>query len=584
MLKVSTKGLRVVGILAMALVIAHCGDSDVRVSTGPGVVPSPGTFNGTLSDGGTIRIEVGSIEEVEFTCDGEQIQETFSPPQDIENDGTFSVGFSDGGREFRIRGTFRDNNNVDGTVDDEDNECDVSYDANRGDVLPTPVRTPTPGGEATSTPGVGPTSTAGGGPTSTPGGPTSTAGGPTFTPGGGVLTPTATPTSAPNTCPVAVKVEGNGGTAKVLDSGWTGLAHNATVVSDGTLTFTLDCTPETRPCGVCNVSGPIQNLEADEGVINARRCNNDTSIKCTDNSACGSGQCLFFFGAPLPLSAGGISTCVTNQVNGSVSGTANIESGAFASTLNLTSRVYNQITVDQPCPTCNDATLNDGVQGGTCNGGVRSGQPCDANGTSPVETFGTTSLDCPPQGLISALSIALDGSSGDETLALSASSPNCRGVGAQSQKCFCDAGGSGESTRPNACLDDSTTPLPDVEGCVPVSSGSNKGQCEAGPIDRVCSPLETFRSCLQTSECNGSDTCVPVNRPCFLDNGVVGGQVVAQGEADPPSNGVSNPTFASLFCIPPVAQPAVNAAGGLPGLGRLELPLISTEILTLPAP
>ena len=118
---------------------------------------------------------------------------------------------------------------------------------------------------------------------------------------------------------------------KVLDSGWTGLAHNATVISDGKLTFTLDCTPENRPCGVCQVGGPIQNLDADQGDINARRCSNDTSIKCTATAACGSGTCDFFFGAPLPLAAGGIGTCVTNQVNGAVSGTANIESGAFAS-------------------------------------------------------------------------------------------------------------------------------------------------------------------------------------------------------------------------------------------------------------
>jgi hypothetical protein len=563
----------------MAIAVAHCGDSDVRVSTGPGVVPSPGTFNGTLSDGGTIRIEVGSIEAVSFTCDGEQIQETFTPPRDIESDGSFRVGFSDGGREFEVRGQFRDNNNVDGTVNDEDNECDVSFDANRGDAVATatPARTPTPGGGPTPTSGGGPTATSGGGPTATGGG-----GGPTPTGGGG--TPVPTPTGAPDGCPVAVEVVGNGGSQKVLDSGWTGLAHNATVISDGKLTFNVDCTPETRPCGVCNVSGPIQNLDADDGDINARRCNNDTSIKCTDNSACGSGTCQFFFGAPLPLSAGGISTCVTNQVNGTVTGTANIESGAFASTLNLTSRVYNQISTDQPCPRCTDTSLNDGVQGGTCQGGARNGQPCDANGTSPVPSFGTTSLDCPPQGLISALSINLDGSSGSETQSLSASSPNCSGFGAQDKKCFCPSAGT-EPTRPNACLDDSST-AGVVEGCDPVSAGSNKGQCTGGPIDRICSPLETFRSCSSNAECQASgDTCVPVNRPCFLDNGVVGGTVEAEGEADPPdSNGRSEPTFAALFCIPPVAQPAVNTAGGLPGLGRLELPLIAQEILALPNP
>ena len=68
------RGLQVIGAIARARAIAHCGDSDVRVSTGPGIVPSPGTFNGSLSDGGSIRIEVGSIEEIAFTCDDEEIQ------------------------------------------------------------------------------------------------------------------------------------------------------------------------------------------------------------------------------------------------------------------------------------------------------------------------------------------------------------------------------------------------------------------------------------------------------------------------------------------------------------------------------
>src|SRR5262245_32611110 len=102
------RGLQVLGAVAMAMAVAHCGDSDVRVSTGPGIAPSPGTFNGTLSDGGSIRLEVGSIEEVAFTCDNENIQETFTPPQPVDSDGSFNVKFSDGGRSFRVRGVFRD--------------------------------------------------------------------------------------------------------------------------------------------------------------------------------------------------------------------------------------------------------------------------------------------------------------------------------------------------------------------------------------------------------------------------------------------------------------------------------------------
>jgi hypothetical protein len=384
-----------------------------------------------------------------------------------------------------------------------------------------------------------------------------------------------------------VEVEGDAGDDKVLDSGWTGLAHNATVVSEGKLTFEVECSGTTRPCGVCNISGPVQNLNADNGDINARRCSNNPSIKCADNAECSGGTCAFFFGAPLPLSAGGIATCVTNQVNGSATGTANVESGAFESTINLISRVFVGDPSGAPCPTCNgDGAANDGTAGGTCSGGTRNGQACDVNGVSPIPAFGSTSLDCPPVSAISALQIALDGSSGTETRTLDASSPNCTGVvGANPPpKCFCPAAGS-EPTKPSSCIDDSTT-AGTIEACSPITPGSNKGQCTFAPISGFCSPTETFRECQNNSQCTQQgDTCVPAARPCFLDNGVVGGKVEARGEADPPdANGVSNPTFAALFCIPPVAQAAINTAGGLPGLGRIELPLVSKEILAFPTP
>lgn len=569
------KNLRIAATVAMALAIAHCGDSDVRVSTDSGVIPTPGTFSGALSDGGTISLEVGSIEEVNFTCDGKEIQETFTPPQPIDSDGTFDVKFQDAGRSFRVRGTFRDQNGVDGTIDDEDNECDVSYAATRGGTPVTPTRTPS-GAVSPSTPtATGSTRTPdeNDSPTATPTATLASSASPTGP------TPTHTPTPRP--CPVAVEVVGNAGANKVLDSGWTGLGHNATVVSDGKLTFNVTCNGTTRPCGVCNVSGPIQNVNADKGDINARRCTNDTSIRCADNSSCGAGTCAFFFGAPLPLAAGGINTCVVNQITQAASGTANVESGAFESSLKLSSKVYNQTENGDPCPKCqNDPTLNDGKAQGTCLGGVRNGQTCDANGKSPIPSFGSTSLDCPPAGIISALSIDLSGSSNVETVTLDASSPKC--AGAPDKKCFCPAAGT-EPTKPNDCFDDFETPE-DESICQPASAGSRKGLCQL-PQEQYCGPLETFRGCLSNADCKAAgDSCGVVSRPCYLDNGVVGGNVTAQGKADPPdSSGRSDPTFAALFCIPPVAQSAINRAGGLPGLGRIELPLISKEILSLPS-
>lgn len=392
--------------------------------------------------------------------------------------------------------------------------------------------------------------------------------------------PIPTPTPGGNACPVALEVEANAGSSKVLDVGWTGLGHNSTVVSDATLTLTLDCNPTSRPCGVCQLGGPIANLNADDGSMNSQRCSGDSSKKCTTGgSECaGLGDCVFFFGAPQPLSAGGVSSCIVNRVNGAVSGTTNTETGVFALTLNLTSRVALGPT-DEPCPTCEgDGATNDGTAGGTCNGGARNGQACDVNGVSPIPSFGKTSLDCPPQSFVSALSIPLVGSSGTETKSLDGSSPAC--TGAIGKKCFCPAAGT-QPTQPNACLD-STLEDGDQSLCVPVSGGSNQGQCPA-TADTVCSPTETFRGCLNNNDCTVSgDTCIAVNRPCYLDNGVVGGSVTAIGMADPPQAGVSDPTFAALYCIPPVAQASINAATGIPGLGRIEVPLRITEILTLP--
>jgi hypothetical protein len=247
--------------------------------------------------------------------------------------------------------------------------------------------------------------------------------------------------------------------------------------------------------------------------------------------------------------------------------------------------VFNAIDLAVPCPVCvGDSAVNDGTKGGTCSGGLKNGQPCDGNGRSPVPSFGTTSLDCPPNtgALITTLAIALDGSSGTEKMTLTATSPGCSG--AAGKKCFCAA--DGQETRPNACIDETAVP---GDGTLCVTDGSaptdtvNEGHCPEGPVDQQCK-IETFRGCLAHGDCPApGDSCGSGPRLCYLDNGVVGGSVSAFGMADVPSNGESDPTFAALFCVGKT-NAAVNAAAGLPGLGRIELPLHSKEIPTLPSP
>jgi hypothetical protein len=283
----------------------------------------------------------------------------------------------------------------------------------------------------------------------------------------------------------------------------------------------------------------------------------------------------------LPLSAGGTSTCVVNRVNGAVTGTANIESGAGASSLKLISSVFLGDTAN-PCPKCvgeSGSKLNDGKQDGTCDKGARAGQKCDGNGTAVLVSFGVTSLDCPPGGTSAAdLSIDFSGSTGLETRTLDASSPNCNQVSATVEKCFCAP--EGQTTQPNACTDEFDTPDVDESICQPDAGSPREGHCPGGPVDQNCKKA-TFIGCTSNNDCTTEpgDECGAFPRACYLDNGAIGGKVEAQGQPDPPSNGESDPTFASLFCIGSTRASAVNTAAGLPGLGRVELPLHAKEIL-----
>ncbi len=144
-------GLRIVGLFVMTLALAQCGDGGGGNDNGSDAgSPPPGTFTGTLADGGTIRLEVGSIEAIAFTCDDQSIQETFSPPRPIDADRTFAVEFTDAGRKFQVRGEFESDDLVQGTIDDQENECDTTFTASRGGTdQPSPTRTRTPTGNET---------------------------------------------------------------------------------------------------------------------------------------------------------------------------------------------------------------------------------------------------------------------------------------------------------------------------------------------------------------------------------------------------------------------------------------------------
>jgi hypothetical protein len=485
---------------------------------------------------------------------------------------------------------------------------------------PTKTATPTPTFTASPTPTIMATPNCGDGVIASPAEACDPPGSATC-PGSGALATCSA--SCQCACPGTLEFEGDATSSDtLLDTGWTGIAHDSPIISDGKLTLDVTSCPNagpgnTRPCGVCSFTGPLPNPNANAGDIDNRRCTNDTSIKCTSNSPClPSGTCQFYFGSNLPLSAGSVPVCVVNEISGAVTGTANFETGATQSVVNLISHVFTGLQVDKPCPTCvGDPVANDGVQGGTCSGAgtPRDGLACDANGSSPITAFGSTSLDCPPApgGNVANLSIAINSSTGSVVRTLSSANPNCSGTAGK--KCFCDtcnnataqacstnadcpvSGGNpgicggkrciggvsagspcttdanctggtcnrpGQPTQPNACLG---------VGCEDTGTGNNEGECTDGPIVQTCAPPEQYKGCSNGTDCPITHDCRSSLRKCFLDNGNVGGVLEADGQASPPVNDVSNPRLASIFCVPPTSSTSVNSASGLPGPARLTL-------------
>jgi len=553
MQKVTMPGIRIAGLMLMAFALAHCGDSDVNI-----IVQEPigaGTFEGSTDQGERIVIEVGSIRAIRFGCGDEEIEESFSPAKPVDANGEFDVKFFDAGREFRVRGQFSGNDAVNGRIEDEEDECDTGFDAVRvggptrtATVTPaggTPTgRTPTP----TATPAVSETPTG-----STPTGPTPTDTTPTVTVSG------TSPTTATTPCPEQLTLEGQGEQAD-LDTGFTGIAYDQKVIGKGTLTVGLDCGDRLPgQCGDCTVSGPI----ASTTVVNNQRCSNDTSKTCTANADCGSGTCAFFFGAPLPLSSGGVPACIVNRVSGSITGTANPDTGAGAATLSLVSTVFLGIDVAQPCPRCTGSGFN---QKGTCDAGssaagyAQQGKACTVHGTSAL--FGNTSFDCPPNpGADSGnLNIALNPTTGTSTIGPTST---CTQTPFAGKACLCPG-----QLVANQC----------ASGACPADSNGD-GVCEDGQPNTTCSK-EPFRSCNVDEDCNpppaGNCNDCKSGQTCkFALPGCLGAADGTKTTGSVRRTGTPNktsPVLASTFCVGATRAPAINAAAGLPGPGALRLP------------
>ena len=364
----------------------------------------------------------------------------------------------------------------------------------------------------------------------------------TPTPG---VTPIATATAPPQIpCPqrITYTVMSKGSD---LDVGWTGIYHDQPLGDGGSLSFALDCAGSfLGQCGDCALSGPI----ASTTVVDNHRCRDATQTHCTSDADCGGTPCEFYFGAPLPLSGGGVPICVTNQIAGPVTGNVRPELGEGNSDIAIIFTSFVGLADDQPCPTCSGATLG---AAGTCRGGARDGRACTTDGTTAF--FGNTSFDCPPNASadIGSSNLPLNLTTGTRELAVSAT---CTGAGTAGDPCYCQ-----DQLQPNQCQDGVCT-----------VDASGEGTCQAGPADAICA-IETFRSCASNIDCPADgDSCGSKIRGCLGPtdaNGVLIGPIVRTGA---PSQ--ATPLQVANFCINGTRSTAVNAAAGFAGPGALRLP------------
>ena len=371
-----------------------------------------------------------------------------------------------------------------------------------------------------------------------------------------------------------------------LDTGWTGIAHNADINDAVPTIVDLECSGPAPVCGQCT----IQGFNAETGFC---RCDGDMRTICdepfqADADDCGGSTCNCFFGPPLPLSSGNTPACVVNRFAVDMTGTLNLDTGEGASSTELASVVFLGENLIQPCPYCSgDVTPNDGVRDGTCVSGENAGQTCDANAnnlTFPAPGGGDHSLDCMPDPgknvSGTGLKIEIDQSTGSASLGSAvecgfppfvfdechcgrcsnevttgcSSNDDCTGGG------VCESAGSGQPFINQCAIDNVCNDI-----------GGGEAECNQGPNDKFCDAIvrksgEGFITCISNLDCDASiigvdagDCTLTAGRPCFTDT------ITAQGAPDP-----IYPLNVALFCVGQTSNPAINSVAGLPGPTRIR--------------
>jgi len=292
-----------------------------------------------------------------------------------------------------------------------------------------------------------------------------------------------------------------------------------------------------------------------------------------------------------------------------ITGSANGETGEGVVAVDMRSQVHLGYSLTQPCPLCiGDIGLADGIKDGTCDSaGPGEGEPCDVIGLHP--SFGPSvargpSLDCPPNPLANisgtGLGIDLGMSTGTSSLGfdnacdaplgfMDCACGTCSGdtgMPCRNDAECADAGtgtctsfGIGAARAPNSCA---TQGVPEPLACSATDPDGLYGECTYGPDDKFCDgqlrangngyiACNSDADCISVdSVCDGGDCggcTVEMRRKCFVD------PIKTSGVPD-----TETPILSGQFCIPPVANVAINGAAGLPGAGRVTIEMDATRL------
>jgi len=281
-----------------------------------------------------------------------------------------------------------------------------------------------------------------------------------------------------------------------LDSGWTGIAHNSELIEGASITFrgVRRCSDDQSVCErdsdcegaatcdlTCNCNGGDTECEI-TGPTHGKNCVTNLA-ECETNADCPTAvACVHTFGPPLPLSSGGNPVCVLTLFDGAITGTADSATGEGVAAVNLRSRVFLGIGIDQPCPRCGEVGEDPEVGDQfTCDGGQFPGAPCIVEGVNP--NFGGTSRDCPP-----SLGASISGSG----LAIRFSQVTT-GLTTKTAQLPCSDGSFlGHPTRNNAkCIDKTAIGDP---------------LCTSNADCRRCTGNITI-ACSDNGDCSGNGTC-----------------------------------------------------------------------------